>query len=794
MKFSESWLREWVNPSIDSAELVAQLTMAGLEVDAIDAVAPPFTGVVVGEIISVAPHPNADKLRVCQVAGGPDGEVQVVCGAPNAREGLKIPFATVGAKLPNDMKIRKAKLRDVESFGMLCGEDELGLGEDGSGLLELPASAPVGADLRDYLQLNDQIIEVDLTPNRGDCLSIRGLARETGVLNSALVTEPDCAAVTPEIDDVLAVELEAPSACPRYVGRVIRGVDVTAESPLWLQEKLRRSGLRSIDPVVDVTNYVMLELGQPMHAFDLSLLQGGIVVRMAQQGETLVLLDGTEATLNSDTLLIADREKPLAIAGIMGGEGSSVGAETRDIFLESAYFDPIAIAGRPRNYGLHTDSSHRFERGVDPQLQSVAIERATALLMDIVGGKPGPVVVKEVPQHVPATAVVHLSRAKLQQQLALALEPEVVCEMLERLGLEIQAADDQGWTCQIPSWRFDIAIEMDLIEEVARIYGYNRLPTSTISAHLPIESGNEKKTALPQLRQILTGRGYREAISYCFVDPEVQKHIAPGQDSVALANPIASDMSVMRTTLWSGLLPAVRRNLNRQQNRVRIFESGLRFVPGDGGLQQQPMLAGAITGSRLPERWSNSRDAVDFFDVKADVEALLKQGYSFDQYRFVADNSHPALHPGQCARIEREGRLVGYVGQLHPRVQKALDLSQPVYLFELLQAEVLEGQLPAFKGISKFPEVRRDLALIVDRAVSAEALASTVHQNAGSYLIDLKIFDVYQGKGIENNRKSVGLGLTFRDSSRTLTEEEINSAVESVVNAMQERFSASLRG
>ncbi|WP_461482486.1 phenylalanine--tRNA ligase subunit beta [Porticoccus sp.] len=794
MKFSESWLREWVNPSINTAELVAQLTMAGLEVDAVEAVAPAFSGVVVGEIVAVTAHPNADKLRVCQVAGGADGVVQVVCGAPNARQGLKVPFATVGAQLPDDLNIRKAKLRDVESFGMLCGEDELGLGEGSGGLFELPGSAPVGADLRAYLGLDDQLIEVDLTPNRGDCLSIRGLARETAVLNAMPLSEPACAPVTAQIDDVFAVELEASAACPRYVGRVIRGVDVAAESPLWLQEKLRRSGLRSIDPVVDVTNYVMLELGQPMHAFDLGQLQGGIVVRMAGQGESLELLDGSKASLNGDTLVIADREKALAIAGIMGGKQSAVGPETRDIFLESAYFDPIAIAGRPRHYGLHTDSSHRFERGVDPQLQALAIERASALLLEIAGGQPGPVVEAVSAAHLPIPAEVALSHSKLQQQLALSLEPELVGDMLQRLGLQILSADNEGWLCRAPSWRFDLAIDMDLIEEVARIYGYNRLPTATISASLPIAAGNERVTALPLLRQQLTGRGYREAITYCFVDPDVQKLLSSGLEGVALANPIASDMAVMRTTLWSGLLPTVRRNLNRQQNRVRIFETGLRFVPTDAGLQQQSMIAGAITGSRQPERWSNSRESVDFFDIKADVEALLQQGHNFAQFSFAADDSHPALHPGQCARIERDGRLLGYVGQLHPRLQKSLDLSQPVFLFELLLAELIEGQLPAFGGISKFPEVRRDLALLVDHGVSAGALCSTIRQNAGSYLIDLKIFDVYQGKGIENNRKSVGLGLTFRDSSRTLTEEEINVAVENVVSAVKEQFSASLRG
>ena len=793
MKFSESWLREWVNPAIDTTELVAQLTMAGLEVDAVESVAPDFSGVIVGEIISAEQHPNADKLRVCQVAGGDGDTTQVVCGAPNARVGIKIPFATVGAKLPGDFKIKKAKLRDVESFGMLCGPDEVGLGETSEGLWELPSAAPVGSDLRDYLNLNDQVIEVDLTPNRGDCLSIRGLARETGVLNLAPVKEQNCDPVDSTISDIFNVQLLAPKACSRYAGRIIRNVNMAAESPMWLQERLRRSGVRCIDPVVDITNYVMLELGQPMHAFDFSKLEGGIVVRMAEQDEKLKLLDGSEVKLNADTLVIADQKKVVAMAGIMGGDETAVNFETQDIFLESAYFDPIAIAGRSRTYGMHTDSSHRFERGVDPKLQEVAIERATALLLDIVGGEVGPLNIVEEKAYLPQQAKVTLTRSRLQQQLGLLLEDKQVEEMLERLGLDIQLKPDSGWICTAPSWRFDIAIEADLIEEVARIYGYNRLPTSTISAELPIEVAVETQRALPPLRQQLIGRGYYEAITYCFVDPGVQSHLTPDADSVLLANPIASDMSVMRTTLWSGLLPAVRRNLNRQQPRVRLFETGLNFVPSKGELKQSSMIAGAITGSRTPESWVTQQEPVDFYDIKADVEALLKLSQVSDQFQFVA-GKHPALHPGQCARIERKGELVGWLGQVHPKVQKALDLSQPVFVFEMELDPVLKDELPAFDGVSKFPEVRRDLALIVDENISAGDLCYTVRQNAGVQLVDLKVFDVYQGKGIENNRKSVALGLTFRDSSRTLTEDEINMAVESVVTALEKQHAASLRG
>lgn len=793
MKFSESWLREWVNPSVDTTELVAQLTMAGLEVDAVEPVAPEFSGVVVGQITSVEQHPNADKLRICQVAGGTEVNTQVVCGAPNAREGLKIPFATVGAKLPGDFKIKKAKLRDVESFGMLCGPDEVGLGDSSDGLWELPTDAPVGVDLREYLKLDDHIIEVDLTPNRGDCLSIRGLAREAGVLNQSAVSGSPCKPVSDVISDTVDIDLQAPQACSRYVGRVIRNVNVGAESPMWLQEKLRRSGVRSIDPVVDVTNYVMLELGQPMHAFDLARLDGGIVVRMANQGEELELLDGSNVALNSDTLVIADQKKALAMAGIMGGAETSVSSDTSDIFMESAFFNPLAIAGRSRAYGMHTDSSHRFERGVDPQLQETAVERATELLLEIVGGAPGPVTIVEEKNHLPSMAEVTLKQVRIEQQLGLSIDSTQVEDILIRLGLTILSSDDNGWTCKAPSWRFDIEIEADLIEEIARIYGYNRLPTSTIQAALPIEGLRETRQSLPALRQQLIARGYQEAITYCFVDPEVQRHLTPDVDAVALANPIASDMSVMRTTLWSGLLPTIRYNLNRQQNRVRLFETGLNFIPSGESLEQSSMMAGAITGSRDPESWVANQDDVDFFDIKGDVEALLQLGHVGGQFDFVA-GEHPALHPGQTARIERNGQLVGYLGQVHPSVQKALDLSQPVFVFEVNLNQVLEDELPAFKGISKFPEVRRDLALIVDEKISAGSLSSTVRETAGSNLVDLKVFDVYQGKGIENNRKSVALGLTFRDSSRTLTEDEINVSVESVVKALQAQYSASLRG
>ena len=794
MKFSESWLREWVNPEFDTAELVARLTMAGLEVDGVEPVAPPFSGVVVGEIVAVEPHPNADKLRVCRVAGGTDGDVQVVCGAPNARQGLKVPFATVGAVLPGDFKIKKAKLRDVESFGMLCAEKELGVSDADEGLWELPADAPVGEDIRGYLGLDDQIIEVDLTPNRGDCLSIRGLARETGVIGEVAVNEQTCEPVPAVIDDTFAVTLSAPEACSRYAGRVIRNINPSAETPLWMQQKLLRSGVRSIDPVVDVTNYVLLELGQPMHAFDLNKLSGSIHVRMAEQGEPLKLLDGSEVELNADTLVIADESKAVAMAGIMGGEETAVSSETRDIFLESAFFEPVAIAGKPRNYGLHTDSSHRFERGVDTELQEVAIERATALLLEIVGGEPGPITTVESKQHVPAPASVGLRKQRLEQQLGMSFEADTILTMMAGLGLQQQSADENGWTFTAPSWRFDIEIEADLVEEVARIHGYNKLPTSTVASPLEIQPGNEQVLGLPALRKQLTARGYREAISYSFVDPAVQQVLDPGTAPVTLANPIASDMAVMRTTLLAGLLPALRHNLNRQQSRVRLFETGLRFIPSENQLpDQQQVIAGVVTGSRSTESWANGNEAVDFYDIKGDVEAMLGVGQNADAFEWQAETA-PYLHPGQSARLIRAGETVGFIGKLHPLVQKALDISQPVFVFELVLDTLLASDLPVFEDVSKFPEVRRDLAVVVDQNVTAGGLAQAVKCSAGEHFINLKVFDVYQGKGIENNRKSVAMGLTFRHASRTLTEEEISAAVDNVVAELNQQYAAVLRG
>ena len=790
MKFSDKWLRGWVNPQVSRDELVARLSMAGLEVDSVTPAAGQFSGIVVGEVLSTEQHPDADKLRVCQVSNGSE-TFQVVCGAPNVRPGLKIPFAMIGAELPGDFKIKKAKLRGVESNGMLCSAAELQISEENDGLLELAADAPVGQDIRVYLDLDDASIEVDLTPNRGDCLSLAGLAREVGALYGAPVTRPTVPAIAPGIDDVRPVDVLAPAACPRYLGRVIRNVDLSRPTPLWMVERLRRSDVRSIDAAVDITNYVMIELGQPLHAFDLAEINGGIRVRMAEEGEKLVLLDGQEVALRADTLVIADHDRALAIAGVMGGEHSGVAATTKDIFLESAFFEPISVAGKARSYGLHTDASHRYERGVDSQLAREAMERATGLLLDIVGGEAGPIIETVSPEHLPNIAPVTLRAERITQMLGMEMDSAEVEQLLNGLGLKTSGEAGQ-WQVEVPSHRFDISLEVDLIEELARLYGYNRLPVRYPQARLAPQARSEVRGELPALRRLLVARGYQEAITYSFIDPKQFELFNPGVEPLLLANPISSDMAAMRVSLWPGLVKALQHNLNRQQDRVRLFESGQRFVGQLGDLKQQPMLAGVVCGSRLPEGWANGRDTIDFFDVKADVEAVLGFSGSLDDFTFVP-GKHPALHPGQTARIERDGVEVGYLGALHPELVKTLGLDRTVYVFELVLADVVEGRLPKFHELSRFPEVRRDLALIAGRDVAASAVLDVIRENAGEWLTDLRLFDVYQGKGIDPDRKSLAVGLTWQHPSRTLNDDEVNATTQNILTSLEQRLNTTLR-
>ncbi|MGQ7275909.1 phenylalanine--tRNA ligase subunit beta [Marinobacter sp. V034] len=788
MKFSEQWLREWVNPSIDTQALVDQITMAGLEVDGFEPVAGAFSGVIVGRVVSAEPHPDADKLRVCQVEGGAE-TVQIVCGAPNARAGIKVALAEVGAVLPGDFRIKKAKLRGQPSQGMLCSEAELGFSDEHDGIMELPESAPVGENLRAYLGLDDVTIDVDLTPNRSDCLSIRGLAREVGVLNRQLVDAPELTPVAPSHSDVVDVRVSAPEGCPRYLGRIIRGVDLSAETPLWMRERLRRSGIRSIDAAVDVTNYVMLELGQPMHAFDRAEIIGGIVVRWAEQGEKLTLLDGQEVELTRDTLVIADHEKPVAIAGVMGGEHSGVSAETRDLVLESAFFEPITIAGKARHYGLHTDASHRFERGVDPKLARDAMERATRLLLDIVGGEAGEITEVASAKHLPEEVQVELRERRVADVLGLEINRTEIEEILTRLGLHVDKLTREGWLIRVPSYRPDIAIEEDLIEEVGRIFGYNNLPVTTPFGGLALREEPEAVRPVSAIQSLLVSRGYQEAITYSFVDAQAQALLSTHK-AIELANPISSDMSVMRTTLWTGLLKTVSHNQNRQQSRIRLFETGLRFISNGESIDQVPMLAGVVTGSQDPESWVNGRRNVDFYDAKGDLEALFDLlGIQVD---FVA-GEHPSLHPGQTAELRMNGESVGWLGALHPQVQKKLDLNGAIYVFELFLNSILTGYVPNFKEFSKFPEVRRDLAIIIGNEVGYAEVQRIARQHAGEQLTGVRLFDVFEGEAIGEGRKSLALSLFWQHPERTLNDEEVQASVNAVVDALKAELGATLR-
>lgn len=794
MKISENWLREWVNPNISSDDLVAQITLAGLEVDEVVPVASEFSGVVVGEIISAESHPNADKLQVCKVSDGLE-EFQVVCGAPNARAGIKIPFAKIGAVLDGDFKIKKAKLRQVESFGMLCSASELGVSEDNDGIMELSNSATTGEDFRAYLGLDDQIIDVDLTPNRSDCLSVAGLAREVGVLNQVDLTPVEVAPVKAAIDDVFPVNVLAVEQCPRYLGRVIRCVNVSAETPLWMVEKLRRSGIRSIDPVVDITNYVMLEFGQPMHAFDLANLSGSVVVRMAEKAEKITLLDGQDISLREDTMVIADENTPLAIAGVMGGEGSGVNTETQDVFLESAFFTPLALAGKARSYGLHTDASHRYERGVDATLQEQAMERATALLLEIVGGQAGPVTHAVNVEALPEAAIVTLRRKKLDQYLAVSIDKDLVTDILTRLDLQMIEVTDEFWKTKAPSHRFDIAIEADLIEEVARIYGYDNLPSSMPEAAVNFISVSESKTPIQQLRSVLVAQGYQEAVTYSFIDPKLSKQFLPEVEPVPLANPISADMGVMRPSLLPGLVKAYLHNQNRQQSRVRLFETGRRFIGSVEALDeldQQKQISGLIAGSRDSEAWYHNSEKVDFYDVKSHVESLFalndgaKPSYKRSECEF--------LHPGRSADIFVNGKFVGLMGELHPQLSKDLGSTQPLYVFDVALDAVLGATLPEYEAVSRFPEVRRDLALLVDRSVPVSELERVITASAGDAFKSVLVFDVYQGQGIDETQKSVALGLTWQLTSHTLSDEEVNNSVEQAVTALSEQLGAVVRG
>ncbi|GAB1040077.1 phenylalanine--tRNA ligase subunit beta [Shewanella algae] len=794
MKFSESWLREWVNPAISRDELTHQITMAGLEVDDVIAVAGDFSGVVVGEVVECGQHPDADKLRVTKVNVGGEELLDIVCGAPNCRQGLKVAVAVVGAVLPGDFKIKKAKLRGQPSHGMLCSYGELGIEIESDGIIELPLDAPIGTDIREYLQLNDVIIDVDLTANRADCLGMVGLAREVGVLNRLNVTEPSWEAANVSSERRVEIDVANPEACPRYLGRVVSNVNVKAQTPDWMVEKLRRSGIRSIDPIVDITNYVLVEFGQPMHAFDLDKIDGGIKVRLGNGEEKLTLLDGNEIIVPADTLVIADNSQALALAGVFGGEASGVSEQTRDIMLECAFFAPLAIMGKARRLGLHTDSSHRFERGVDPELQHKAMDRATRLVLDICGGEAGPVVEAKSEAHLPKAADIKLRRSKLDKLLGHQISDADVEEILTRLGFQVEK-QGSDWQVKTATYRFDMAIEEDLIEEVARIYGYNNIPNTAPLAHLSMTDHKESDLKLSRVRAMLVARGFQEAVTYSFVDPKLQKLVNPDSEAMVLPNPISSEMSAMRLSMFTGLLNAVGYNQARQQTRVRLFETGLRFIPdaqAESGVRQQAMLGAVIAGPQSDEHWSMESKTVDFFDLKGDLEAIIGLTVSEAEFSFKGAQ-HPAMHPGQCAEILRNDRVIGYIGAVHPSLEKPFGLNGKTIVFELELDALLQAKLPQAQAVSKFPANRRDIAIVVDEEVAAGDVMTLIRKVGENQLVGLNLFDVYRGKGVEQGKKSLAIALTLQDNTRTLEEKEIAEMVDTVVSALKSEFNASLR-
>jgi len=784
MKFSENWLRAYVNPDLDSDRLGHALTMSGLEVEAMETVAPPFDKVVVGEVLSLEKHPDADRLNVCRVNIGAGEPLQIVCGAANVHAGAKVPCALVGAQLPK-MAIKQAKVRGVESSGMLCSETELGLADESSGLLLLPSDALVGQSIRDYLGLDDKLYTLKLTPNRSDCLSVTGVAREVAAVTGAALNLPNAVVVPASIPDRIAVTVDEPAACPRYCGRVLKGLNAAATTPEWMARRLKRSGLRPISAVVDVTNYVLLELGQPLHAFDLAKIQGGISVRFARSGEQLELLNQQTAALDSDMLVISDTSQALALAGVMGGQASAVSDSTVDIFLESAFFSPDTIAGKARRLTLSTDSSYRFERGVDFAATRAALERATQLLLEICGGAAGEIteVMAELPQREP----IRLRVARVNQVLGIDLSAAQIVELLS--SLQFGFSEDGGvFQVTPPSYRFDLAIEEDLIEEMARLYGYDNIPALPPRGGLNMLPQSEAARGRDTLRALLTARDYQEVINYSFVDAAWERDIAGNDSPLLLKNPIASQMGVMRSTLFGGLIDNLCFNLNRKQERVRLFETGCCFYKVADGFNQPEKIAGLCYGNARPEQWGEAVRAVDFYDAKADVEALFWPAVP----RFEA-SSHPALHPGQAAKVWLEGEFLGWIGTLHPKWQQKYELPAAPVLFELEMAVLQRGKVPVFAEISKFQVVRRDIAVVVDEGISVQALLDGMSEHLPEVVTELALFDVYRGKGIDLGKKSLAFRVLMQDTRQTLTDEEVDAATAQLAEVLTSRFGAKLR-
>ncbi|MBF7683213.1 phenylalanine--tRNA ligase subunit beta [Acinetobacter sp. B5B] len=790
MKISENWLRTWVNPSVNSEDLANQLTMLGLEIDDISPVAKPFSGVVVGEVLTVEQHPDADRLRVTTVNVGQDEPLQIVCGAPNVRIGLRVPVALIGAVLPGDFKIKKGKLRGVASHGMLCGASEIDLEDKIDGLLELPVDAPIGVDIRDYLSLDDQVLDISITPNRGDCFSLRGIAREVAVINQLAVTTPEIKDVSSTLNEEKSIEL-ATDGVARYLGRVVRHLDFNAVTPDWMVQRLQRSGIRTHSLLVDITNYVLIELGQPMHAFDLDKISGQITVRQAYPDEELVLLNEQNVKLSSDIMVIADEEKALALAGIMGGLHSRVTENTQAIFLESAFFNPLAIAGQARRFGLHTDSSQRYERGVDFELPLQAMQRASQLIQEIAGGEFGPITVVEKTDHLPKREPIDLHYTQVNGLLGYDVEKDFIRQALTNLGCKV-IVSDQSWRVTPPSYRYDLVIYQDLIEEVARIYGYDHIEVALPKIDVNL-SKYQDQFELTQLRQTIVTLGYQEAISFSFADAKLEKQLNPNAQPLMLANPISSDLAAMRSTLLSSLIPCVQYNLNRQQNRVRFFELGLRFDYQGAShldeLKQIPTLGLIAVGARTPEQWHEKPHNMDFFDFKGEIEEILAAGRVSVTYE---RSERSWLHPGQSAEILLNGQSIGYLGRLHPSLESNLDLGV-TWVAEMDQSAVLQPYVSNFTELSRFPSIRRDIALLIDDKISVKEIQQLIKNTGGELLDSTWLFDVYTGQGVEEGKRSLAFALLWQHPSRTLEDAEIKLGMDQIINVLASTYQAILR-
>ncbi len=791
MKITQSWLREWVATDLSAAQIAEQLTQLGLEVDSVEPVAPGLEQVVVGRVVECAKHPNADRLSLCRVDVGQDDPLDIVCGAANVEAGTCYPVATIGARLPSGLEICRSKIRGEVSMGMLCSAMELGLADAADGIMALPAEATPGQPIVEALALDDSVIDIDLTPNRADCFSIIGIARDLAAGLAAPFEAPRVLPVLPIGDDKLPMHVDASEDCPRFLGRVVRDLDPDAETPNWMKERLLNAGVRPLHPVVDITNYVLLEYGQPMHAYDLQKISGGISVRRAGRDERLALLDGQTVNLDHDMLLIADASGPIGLAGIMGGASTAVGEGTQHIVLESAFFNPSVIAGRARRLGLHTDASMRFERGVDPGNQHRAIERATALVLEIAGGCPGPVAECVDTSWLPQPSTVTLRRQRLAKLLGVSIADDQVLDLLGRLDMQVESTAE-GWRVTPPSARFDIAREVDLVEEVARLYGYDQIPAIPATAPVSLGRSSDSTVEMDRARLTLVERGYQEAITYSFVDPELATEFAGGEAGLRLSNPISAKLAVMRQSLWPGLIEALAYNRSRQHARIRLFEIGVRFILQDTELKEELVISGAVMGPRFPEHWSDAGAELDVYDVKADIEALLHWSGCADEFLFEPAE-HPALRPGRAVQIWREGEAVGYLGELHPRLVKRVGLDSPPVVFELLSGPALAARRPKFSPVSKFPAVRRDLAVVVDENVPVGDLVASVRASAGHLLADLVVFDIYTGKKVENGSKSVALGLILQETSRTLTDDDVDGVMHEVTRRLNRDFDAAIR-